>query len=424
MSAASGDAAGWARLTEIFENPELQMASFTITEKGYALRDIAGKLLPIAIEDMKAGPANPKHIMAAATALLLARYNKNAASIAMVSMDNCSHNGDILRGSVLDIAKAWCDNGFAPQGFVQWLSDSANVSFPWSMIDKITPRPNEGIAASLEADGIEGMQPVITSKGTYTAAFVNAEGPQYLVIEDSFPNSRPPLEDAGVIFTNRETVDNVERMKVTTCLNPLHTALAVFGCLLGHKTIAAEMSDAPLRRLVEKIGYDEAMPVVVNPGVIDPQAFISEVLSERFPNPYMPDAPQRIASDTSLKIGIRFGETIKSYRDRDGLDPAALTLIPLVIAGWMRFLLGMDDDGNAFEIPSDPMKGELQAALAGIEFGKPESYSGQLEAILRNETLFGVDLFSVNLGEKIEGMFCELIAGAGAVRTALEKYTK
>lgn len=61
--------------------------------------------------------------------------------------------------------------------------------------------------------------------------FVNAEGPQYL--EDRFPNGRPPLEKAGVYMTDRDTVNQVERMKATTCLNPLHTALAVYGCLLA-----------------------------------------------------------------------------------------------------------------------------------------------------------------------------------------------
>ena len=61
-----------------------------------------------------------------------------------------------------------------------------------------------------------------------------------MVIEDRFPNGRPPLEKAGVYMADRETVNNVEKMKVTTCLNPLHTALAVYGCLLGYDSIAAE----------------------------------------------------------------------------------------------------------------------------------------------------------------------------------------
>ncbi|MBJ8191354.1 mannitol dehydrogenase family protein, partial [Bacillus cereus] len=163
--------------------------------------------------------------------------------------------------------------------------------------------------------------------------------------EDKFTNGRPALEEAGIIFTNRDTVDKVEKMKVTTCLNPLHTALALAGWLLGYELIADEMRDHTLRRLVETIGYKEGLPVVVDPVIIQPKPFIDEVLQERFANPYIPDTPQRIATDTSQKMSIRFGETIKSYASTAGLDPANLTAIPLTIAIWCRYLLGVDDQG-------------------------------------------------------------------------------
>lgn len=129
-------------------------------------------------------------------------------------------------------------------------------------------------------------------------------------------------------MTDRETVNNVERMKVTTCLNPLHTALAVYGCLLGYTSIAAEMRDPQLRALVEHIGYDEGMPVVVDPGILSPRDFIAEVIRDRLPNPFIPDAPQRIACDTSQKVGIRFGETIKAYAASPDLDAGESDLYP------------------------------------------------------------------------------------------------
>ena len=125
------------------------------------------------------------------------------------------------------------------------------------MIDKITPRPDPSVEEMLKKDSLENLDPVITSKNTYVAPFVNAEESQYLVIEDSFPNGRPALEKGGFIFTDRETVDKVEKMKVCTCLNPLHTALAVFGCLLGYDLISKEMKDPVLKKLVETIGYKE-----------------------------------------------------------------------------------------------------------------------------------------------------------------------
>ena len=97
---------------------------------------------------------------------------------------------------------------------------------------------------------------------------------------------------------------------------PLHTALAVYGCLLGYNSIADEMKDNELRALVEKIGYDEGMPVVIDPKIINPSDFIHEVVEKRLPNPFVPDSPQRIATDTSQKMSVRFGETIKAYVQR------------------------------------------------------------------------------------------------------------
>src|SRR5690606_9888540 len=99
---------------------------------------------------------------------------------------------------------------------------------------KITPRPDSSVRNMLKDSGFKDVEDLITSKKSHVAPFVNAEESEYLIIEDVFPNDRPNLEEGGVIFTDRETVEKVERMKVCTCLNPLHTTLAIFGCLLGY----------------------------------------------------------------------------------------------------------------------------------------------------------------------------------------------
>lgn len=183
----------------------------------------------------------------------------------------------------------------------------------------------------LAADGFEDNDYIETSHHTFTAPFVNSEETQYLVIEDHYTNGRPPLDLGGVIYTTRETVDKVETMKVTTCLNPLHTAMAIYGCLLGYDLISTEIADDDIRALVQKIGYMEAMPVVTDPGILNPYEFIGAFINKRLPNPFMPDTPQRIASDTSQKLAIRFGETIRKYISR-GLDTDNLVLTPLVLA--------------------------------------------------------------------------------------------
>ena len=413
-----GKADQLARLRKVFAAPTLQLCSFTITEKGYAVKGGDGKFTPAVEHDIEAGPDDLTNVMTKVTALLYHRYMNGAYPIAVVSMDNCSHNGEKLRASILSIAEAWLARGFVPQGFVEYLSDEERVSFPWSMIDKITPRPNKDIADKLEALGIENMQPIARQHGAAVAPFVNAESCQYLVIEDRFPNGRPPLEKAGVIMTDRDTVNKTERMKVTTCLNPLHTAMSVYGCMLGYTLICDEMKDADIVALIKRLGYVEGLPVVVNPGILEPKAFIDEVVEQRLPNPFMPDAPQRIATDTSQKVGIRFGETIKSYV-AEGRDLNTLVSIPLAIAGWLRYLLAVDDNGNAFEVSADPLKEDLQAKLATIKFGAPDSCTDQLDSILSNASIFGSDLTKTVLADKVKAYFKAEIAGPGAVRKTL-----
>ena len=422
IRASSAEAEQWNALRAVFESPSLQMASFTITEKGYALRDIHGDVMGVVKADMAEGPNKARHAMSVVAAMLYYRYLAGAAPIAMVSMDNCSHNGEKLRQSVVEIARAWRENGLVPADYVAYVEDEARVSFPWSMIDKITPRPAQVIQQQLEAAGMEEMAPVVTGRGTYIAPFVNAEAPQYLVVEDRFPNGRPALEKAGVYMTTREVVNMTERMKVTTCLNPLHTALAVYGCLLGYQSIAAEMRDPELKALVERIGYVEGLPVVTDPGIISPRAFIDEVVGRRLPNPFIPDTPQRIATDTSQKVGIRYGETLKSYMAHEELDPASLTAIPLALAGWLRYLLAVDDNGQPMPVSADPMLSQLQAALKDVRLGRPETARGVLEPILHNAAVFGVDLYQAGVAGKVEALFEQLIAGPGAVRQTLKNH--
>ena len=417
--------AEFTRLKEIFSQDSLQIVTFTITEKGYSLVNGKGEELPAVTADFAAGPAKPASYIGKVVSLLYARYQAGAKPIAMVSTDNCSHNGEKLYAAVSAFAKKWVENGLADAGFAAYIDDPAKVSFPWSMIDKITPRPDASVEAILKADGLEGLEPVVTSKNTWVAPFVNAEESEYLVIEDAFPNGRPALEKAGVIITSRDTVNKVERMKVCTCLNPLHTALAVYGCLLGFTKISDEMKDAELKKMVDIIGYREGLPVVTDPGVIAPKQFIDTVLGVRIPNPFMPDTPQRIACDTSQKLSIRFGETIKAYLASQELNVADLKLIPLVFAGWLRYLMGVDDEGKEFEPSPDPLLASVQPYVAEFKVGEvpsKEEISEKVMPLLKNPAIFGVDLEEAGLADQVISYFAEELAGPGAVRATLVKY--
>lgn len=423
VKAQSSDPEQWNRLKEIFRSASLQMVSFTITEKGYALQKADGTWLPYVKADIENGPERANGAMAVLVAMLFERYQAGKYPLALVSMDNCSRNGAKLRESVLIMAKEWGKKGFVDAGFTAYVSDEKTVAFPWTMIDKITPRPSEQIAADLEKLGVENMQPVITGKKTYIAPFVNAEKPQYLVIEDSFPNSRPALEKGfGVYLADRNTVNLSERMKVTVCLNPVHSATGPLGVVLGYDLFAHMLNtNEDMMKMARMVAYDEGLPVVEDPGILSPQAFVDELFNDRFPNEYLGDTNLRLAVDVSQMVGIRFGETIKAHVAKYG-DASRLTAIPLGIAGWLRYMLAVDDEGRDYELAPDPMNEELQEQLGDIVIGKPETLKDQLKPILSNERLFFTDLYKAGVGEKIEEMFREMIAGKGAVKATLHKY--
>ena len=424
VKAQTSDSAQWTRLKEIFISPSLQMVSFTITEKGYALHKADGSWFPFVEKDIQNGPNQAVGAMAVLTAMLYERYKAGKYPVALVSMDNCSKNGAKLRESVLTMTEEWKRAGFVEEGFEDYVRDEKIVAFPWTMIDKITPRPSEQIAKDLEALGVEDMQPVITGKETYIAPFVNAEKPQYLVIEDSFPNGRPALEKGfGVYMADRETVNLSERMKVTVCLNPVHSATGPLGVALGYDLFAHMLNtNEDMMKMARMVAYDEGLPVVPNPGILSPQEFVDELFNDRFPNEYLGDTNLRLAVDVSQMVGIRFGETIKAYVEKYK-DASRLTAIPLGIAGWLRYMLAVDDEGNAYELAPDPMKEEIQEQLKDIVVGKPETFTDQLKPILSNERVFFIDLYKAGVGEKIEMMFREMIAGVGAIRETVHKYT-
>jgi fructuronate reductase len=383
----------WLRLLEIFASPSLQMVSFTITEKGY---NQSGPP-----ED---SPEQPRSYIGKVAALLRHRWQVCAAPLAMVSMDNCSKNGDRLRDAMSVYVTAWGG------GFEEYVL--RDITFPWTMIDKITPRP------TIAPTGLV-LAGLVTGKGTYAAPFVNAEELEYLVIEDAFPNGRPFLERAGAYLTDRSTVHKAEAMKVCACLNPLHTALAVFGCLLGYRKISDELRDPLLLRLIEQLGYAEGLPVAADPGIVSPKAFLDAVIKVRLPNPFVPDTPQRIATDTSQKIPVRFGSTIRAYAERADLSVDGLVAIPLTIAAWLRYLVGLDDAGAPFAISDDPA-----AIPYSLELGKLKLSSQAVPPVIRqilsNSALFGADLYSVRLGERIEEYWQQMMDGAGAVRRTLK----
>ncbi|MDR2519122.1 MAG: mannitol dehydrogenase family protein, partial [Spirochaetaceae bacterium] len=133
------------RLKSIFRSPSLKMASLTITEKGYNLAGWKGEPLPEAASDFNTGLKMPKNYIGKLAALCYERYLAGRLPLALVSMDNCSHNGDRLFNAVEAFAAKWTDRGFTDHGFLDYIWYHKTVSFPWTIIDKFTPGPVGGV---------------------------------------------------------------------------------------------------------------------------------------------------------------------------------------------------------------------------------------------------------------------------------------
>ena len=413
----------------VFRNPSLQMVTTTITEKGYALVDSQGRPLPWIAPEFEGGPDKAKSAIAVITALLLERYQAGALPLALVSTDNFSRNGERFGQAVRQMADEWIGRGLAKKGFGDYLRDKNKITFPLTMIDRITPNPDKEVGRRLKALGIADAEPFRTRGGTAMASYTNTEETWYWVVEDDFPAGRPPLEKAGVYMADKDTVNAADQMKVTTCLNPLHTALAIFGMLLGYPTMSKTIADPDLKALVTRLGYVEGLPVVEDPGIFSPKEFLRQVIEIRVPNPGLPDTPARICADTSQKIPVRYGITISKYIRAKDLDTADLEAIPLIIAAWLRLLIGSDgngtdDAGRPVKLSPDPRLEELQRILVDIPLNgsaKKETLTTTIKSILADTSIFGTDLNATPLADKIETFLTAMCQGNGAVASTLHK---
>ena len=125
---------------------------------------------------------------------------------------------------------------------------------------------------------------------------------------------------------------------------------------------------------------------------------------------------------TEPAVSFGFGETIKAYMKSDTLDVADLKYIPLVFAGWLRYLMAVDDNGTAFDPSPDPLLSTLRPVFASCRLGDMPQDLSFLDELLSNESIWGVNLFSVGLADLVKDYFQQLTAGPGAVKATLEKY--
>jgi fructuronate reductase len=322
-------------------DPAVRMVTLTVTEKGYCHEPATGRLdmgHPDIVHDL-ANPL-PRSAPGFLVRALARRREAGYRPFTALSCDNLPANGRLLRGLVLDFARA------LDPALASWIA--AEGRFPATMVDRIVPATTAADIAR-----VEGLT------GYHDAAPVLHEPFRQWVIEDDFVDgARPDLAAVGVELV--ADVTPYEHMKLRM-LNGTHSALAYLGYLAGHETIADTTADPVFARFVTRLWADEIIPAVAPPPGVDLAAHAAALL-RRYRNPAIRHRTWQIAMDGSQKLPQRFLGTIA-----EGLDAGRpVDGLCLAVAGWMRYVGGVDERGGAIDV-RDPMADRLRRAAGGAD---------------------------------------------------------
>ncbi|KIN62904.1 putative D-mannonate oxidoreductase protein [Sulfitobacter noctilucicola] len=338
-------------------NPDVKIVSLTITEKGYCTSPATGSLdlaHPDIAHDL-ANPGNPRSAIGLIAAALDARRLAGRRSFTVLSCDNMPSNGALARASVIKFA-AQHDKELA-----NWIANE--TTFPSTMVDRITPATTQ-----------EDIEALAEITGYHDASCVFHEGFRQWVIEDNFVEGRPAWDKAGATFVS--CVDAHETMKLR-CLNGTHSTLAYLGYLAGYDTIAQTVADPHYAALCKQLWQQEIIPTLQPPDGVDLNAYCAD-LKTRYQNPAIRHRTWQIGMDGSQKLPQRLLGTIADSLDA-GRVPYGLTL---AVAGWMRYVGGVDEAGNAIDV-RDPLAPALKQAT-----DEASTIKGKVDALLAFDEIF------------------------------------
>lgn len=403
----------WARLLEYARDPQVRFATINAPEGAYGVTynggEFAEPINPILIKDMEEGTLNSDP--AKWTTFALERF-KAGLKFAMVSCTNFSGNGHYTAATFKTIAKAWEDKGFAPAGFLAYLSDPNRFSFPNCMIDRIAVSPDATTQKVMADIGINSNM-VVTERARYWA------------VEDVFPAGRPAFEKASGVFMedSYEAVKKYEDMKLRI-LNMSHSVIAGLGVLLGYRgkySIYNAMQQPQLADLIQRI-ISIVIQTVDKPKNMDPNEFAKATI-ERLNNPNIPDDPMRIALNASTKMLPRFMDTYFAGETK-GIPADQLKLVLLPVAGFLRYTLGIDDQGESYQLEDDPRKERLTACGSQAKIGDPASVAAFKE-LISDKGIMGDDLYQHgSAGTILQEMVTKMLNGKGAVAQTITEYLK
>jgi len=337
-------------------HPDTKIVSLTITEGGYNFNPATGEFdfENADVQHELQHPNDPKTIYGFLTAAIKKRKEDGLPAFTVMSCDNIQHNGDVAKEMLLTFAQKQ-DAELA--AYIE-----KEVSFPNSMVDRITP-----VTTQADIDYLENTYGLKDEWPVTCEPFIQ------WVIEDNFSNGRPEFEKVGVQFV--PDVKPYEKMKLRL-LNAGHSVLGLLGAIHGHPTINACMEDdlfvSYLRAFMDK----EATPVLDKLEGIDLSAY-KDSLQERFANPNIKDSVSRICSESSAKLPKFLIATIQDNLANGG----SIKFATLVIAAWCYYSdKGQDKNGNPIEI-IDAMQEQLHQAASKTQ-SDPLAY-------IKQESLFG-----------------------------------
>ncbi len=378
-----------SELLDLMASPAIRIVSLTVTEKGYCYAPSTGELdpnHPDIVHDL-ANPDAPRSAPGMIVAALARRKAAGIAPFTVMSCDNLPSNGPTTRRIVTRFAT------LRDAALGAWVAE--HVAFPGTMIDRIVPATTDADRAMISSlTGLEDAWPIMTEPFTQW------------VIEDHFPLGRPPFETVGAQVV--KDVEPFERMKLRM-LNGSHSTLSYLGYLAGHQYVSDAMGDPAFVKLIHNLMTEEAIPTLDMPGV-DLAGYRDQLL-ERFRNPALQHRTWQIAMDGTQKLPQRLLGTI---RDRLQADQP-ITYLALGVAAWMRYVMGIDENGDTIDV-KDPLSMRMLAIAAGAG-DDPEALFDGLAALTE---VFGNDLpenevFRGTVVEHLESLF-EL----GAAETVAE----
>lgn len=340
--------------------PEVAIVSLTVTEKGYCHTPATGTILldhPLIAHDL-ANPQQPKSAPGVIVEALARRKAAGLPAFSVMSCDNMPENGHVTRNVITAYAQA-----INPE-LAAWIE--THVTFPSTMVDRIVP------AATAET-----LEQVAKATGVADPVAIACEPFRQWVIEDNFVAGRPEWEKAGA-----ELVKDVlpyEEMKLRM-LNGSHSFLAYLGYLAGYQHISECMLDENYRRTAHALMLQEQAPTLKVQGV--DLAKYADSLIARYTNPALRHRTWQIAMDGSQKLPQRWLDSIRWHL----ANGSKFDLLALGVAGWMRYVGGVDEQGNTIEV-SDPLLSAIQQAVSASQEGET-----RVKALLGLKTIFGEDL--------------------------------